>query len=318
MPMQIPTLNTWLRETNRGVFQMRDKLLVDIDKTLQEYNQAVSDYSRGWYAGDLRMCLDIWKKAQGPGDEWEEHPRNKQMVFSILDRELCLGGFPSKRYTQDSPMACNTRQGVLHFLSQSRVSNVPNNMLDLLYETNEQRKSVESAVKTVANDKSSNGNELVDAGKSFLEKLYEALKDFLSGLVDRISEATGKLAALAKAAVTQLCNYLPELLKELLGAILPQLGSVVKIAKNLKDATKAAWKYYSTADLERGVCSGHPQLIINSVRKHIRKKAKDKLEAGFVEAVKAGIGIANPLAGTIVSAIVSIYKYLKGIYDSLL
>lgn len=312
--MDIPSHQDWIKQTS--AMGWRGKELEALDHRVLRYGQAVSDYGREWEANEIRIAFDAWKAKIGK--DWKSSSRNKSRAFNKLDLALCqMGCDAAKAVGCDTAMAANLRQGTLYFLANCQSSLLPGDMGAFVNDQIDAGSDVHDLVQTarsqgvrstaVQGSSALVGAKGEEASKGFLKSLYDSLKDYLTNL----SGSAGEFAAQAVRAIVA---YLPELLKKILGAVLQNLGNVVDIVKNLAKAGKAAIATFSTRNLEDVILSGHPRNVIHAVRDQIKDNGMDGVKDAVKGALLTGIGVANPIAGTICSAIASVYKFVTDLY----
>lgn len=307
----------WMKKTAGGVVSIRGKELETIDKFLLRFERATTAYGREWEANEVRIAFDNYVRTH---PKWESSDRNKSRAFNDLNFGLGLLGLSQPlRAGQDPALAAHLRRGVLFFLSRLQSDLVPadwgnfindsleagSDMHDLVQTGRAQGgvKSTASAVKgTVlsgtSGEKSSDG---------FLKSVVEAVQQYLA-------QIAGPVNGLLREAVAAIANALPELLKTILGAMLQNLGAAVDIVRNLAKAGKAAVATFSSRHLEDGVMSGHPRTVVSSVRQQIKDHGYDGVKEAVKTALITGVGVANPIAGTVVSAIAAVYKFVTELW----
>ena len=124
----IPTLKVWLNNTNVN-FSIRGSKLRAIDAAIKRNETDNTNYMKKHptlghnppheeTTGNLHsisMALAAWKKAQGVGEKWKSHPRNKKGEFTklndILGRERHIG---TQSYYQNLSHA---RLGVIYLFA---------------------------------------------------------------------------------------------------------------------------------------------------------------------------------------------------------
>ncbi len=313
----IPRLDQWKKLTSLGPLKVRSRKLRRVDCRINAYHKAISDYGKDWEAREIRIALNQWKKSK---PDWNaEGGRNKNHAITQLESAVTARiGPPAARYS-DGEVARNLRYGVLHFLSHAKTDALPSHPAGLLNTLADAYSDFDDLRKTDVPtgwsfDKSSDqflgGKE---GGSGFLSKLHDTLKDMLWGLV----EAAGG-AELAKQAAQFVVNALPDVILKVLGGVLSQLGAVKDFVSGLSAAAKAAIKVWKTRNLEEGIISGHPRMVVNSVRDQIKAAGYDGVKEAVKAALVGGLGIAGAgVAGTIVSALMTLYSVVTGMFGHL-
>lgn len=315
--MTIPTLAEWKAATGLGVLSRRSNELLAIDDRIAAYHRAVSLYGRSWEAREIRIALDAWKAKRPAGQQWWKDERNQKLnggvgPFEALDDDRELPDSAAAR-TQDAELGERLRWVTLQFFGKCTTEAVPTDAKELL------TTYVDSAAAT---------HDLVNVGAAtrvevkprpvsietpadnFLEKINQGAVDLVKGIAAR-SGGSGYASTAASFVIARI----PEIVGIVLGSVLKQLKAVAEIAKNIKTAVSAAIAAWQTRELEDGILSGHPRLIVQSVREQIKDKGKKAVKDAVKTALIAGIGIANPIAGTVVHAIASLFSFLSELYQ---
>lgn len=307
----------WMRKTNAGVLAVRGKELEAIDKRLLRFERATTDYGKEWEGNELRIEFDLYAKKY---PNWKDSDRNKSGAFTDLDFSLKLMGLDAPLPVgQDSLMAVNLRQGVLYFLSHLKTDIAPSDWGGFVNDAIDGSSDVHDLVQTGkkqggvrdtlgAGAQGLKGVKGEDASDGFLKSLIASLQDYLKDIA-------GPVNGMMQEAVQAIARALPELVKSILGAILQNLGAALDIAGNLVKAGRAAVATFSSRHLEEGVMSGHPRIVVTSVRDQVKDSGWDAVKDAVKTALVTGINVANPIAGTVVSAIAAIYKFVTDLYS---
>ena len=118
----IPSLSVWLQNTNVR-FSVRGSKLRAIDNAIKRNDadhaaQRIKETTGNLHS--ISMALEAWKKAQGVGEKWKSHPRNKKGEFTklndILGRERHIG---TQSYHQNLSHA---RLGVIYLFAHLDVN----------------------------------------------------------------------------------------------------------------------------------------------------------------------------------------------------
>ena len=133
MTSEMSSLSVWLRNTSIR-FSVRGAKLRAIDSAIQRHEMASRVHmqkTKCWGVApepqnsfktneDIAMALTAWKKAQGSGEEWKVHPRNKTGEITKLNvnmgRERIL---PEKGY---EAALIHARLGIIYLFSRLNVN----------------------------------------------------------------------------------------------------------------------------------------------------------------------------------------------------
>lgn len=308
--------NDWMKKTSITL-GVRGKDLESVDKHLQRFHHATTDYGKEWEANEVRIALDIYFKKN---PKWKDSDRNKSGAFSKMDQDLSLMGLDTPQPAgQDGATATNLRLGVLYFLSNLKSDVVPadwstfiNDTLDASSDvhdalrTGQQQGGVRSTLGTAAGGLRGGGSD--DASNGFLKSLIENLQDY-------IAQIAGPMIDLARGAINAIVNLLPEIVKTMLGAVLQNLGAAIEITKNLVQAGRAAAGVFTSRHLEEGVMSGHPRIVVAAVREQIKDSGWDGVKGVVKTALLTGASAANPVLGAVASAVASVYKFITDLWS---
>ena len=318
--MTIPTLAEWKAATGLGVLSRRSDELLAIDDRIAAYHRAISGYGRSWEAREIRIALDAWKEKRPVGQQWWDDERNKKLAggvgpFEALDDARELPDSEAAR-GQDAERAERLRWVTLQFFGKCTTEAVPTDAKELLTTyvdtgaTTHDLVNVGAATRVDIKPLARPGVSVGDPADGFLDKINKGAVELVEGLAARSGD-TGYATAAAKFVIARI----PEIVGVVLASVLKQLKAVIDIAKNIKTAVSAAITAWQTRELEDGILSGHPRLIVQSVREQIKDKGKKAVKDAVKTALIAGIGIANPIAGTVVNAIASLYSFLSELYQ---
>jgi hypothetical protein len=303
----------WMRKTNAGVLAVRGKELEAIDKRLLRFERATTDYGKEWEGNELRIEFDIYARKY---PNWKDSDRNKSGAFTDLDFSLKLMGLDAPLPAgQDSLMAVNLRQGVLYFLSHLKTDIAPSDWGAFINDAIDGSSDVHDLVQTGKAQGGLRATAGATAQTSGPQGADGFLKSVIASLQDYLKDIAGPVNGLMLEAVRAIANALPELVKQVLGALLQNLGAALDIAGNLVKAGRAAVATFSSRHLEEGVMSGHPRIVVTSVRDQIKDSGWDAVKDAVKTALVTGINVANPIAGTVVSAIAAIYKFVTDLYS---
>jgi hypothetical protein len=304
----------WMTKTSVTI-GIRGKDLEAIDRRLLRFERAVSAYGKEWEANEIRIAFDNYVKKN---PTWATSERNKSGAFSKLDFDLKFMGLSAPLgANQDAELASHLRMGALFFLSRCKSDLVPADWGAFINDSVDASSDVHDLVQTgrakgVSGTAGAAGQALKgvkgdDASSGFLKSLVENIQGYLASIA-------GPVNGILKNALVALGNMLPELLKTILGAMLQNLGAAVEIMGNLVKAGRAAAATFSSRHLEDGVLSGHPRVVISSVREQIKGEGYDAIKDVVKTALITGINVANPIAGSVVSAIAAVYKFVTELY----
>jgi hypothetical protein len=318
--MIIPTHQAWLKQTNAGTFKPRSSELKAIDALIDAYHKANSPYGKEWNATELRIALDKWKKKKGA--DWQTDDRNKHGMIASLDAQL-----PAPKISSGSAegnTAKELRQAVLYFLANASTSPVPSNMMDFLQDGTDTSSDLQSAIQTGISgggrmDKSAfydKANKGGSFASDLVDKMIGYVKD-LAGYFATAAKALG-IADVAQQAAEFVIRGLPDLLVQVLGGLLSKVTTVVAVIKGLAQAGTAAVAIWRSRDCSKGILSGGPREIVDSVRQQIKedgyKGVKDTLKAAVLAGLSAIPG-AGDVVGAIASAIASVYAFVTKVFD---
>lgn len=306
----------WMKKTSITL-GMRSKELESVDKHLQRFHHATTDYGKEWEANEVRIALDLYFKKN---PKWQDSDRNKSGAFTKMDQDLRLMGLDAPQPAgQDGATATNLRLGVLYFLSNLKADVVPadwstfiNDTLDASSDvhdalrTGQQQGGVRSTLGTAASGLRGAGSD--DASDGFLKSLIANLQDYLAQIAAPVID-------LARGALNAIANLLPEIVKTMLGAVLQNLGAAIEITKNLVQAGRAAAGVFTSRHLEDGVMSGHPRIVVGAVREQIKDSGWDGVKGVVKTALLTGASAANPVLGAVASAVASVYKFITDLWS---
>jgi len=202
--------------------------------------------------------------------------------------------------------AINHREGILYVLSQCHTSINPGAPDSLINDGLDSASDLHSGVATIM----ARGGSLRGTSEDgFIDQVVGKLKEWIWWLV-----RTGNGDRFAVDAANWVVNRLPELVQQIAGGILSNLTDVYDIAKGLGGAAQAAYRHVRTHNYTAGIRSGHPRVIIQSVRDQLKDSLKDNLKGVVKTGAIAGVKVANPIAGAIVGAIASLYAFSKELW----
>jgi hypothetical protein len=302
----------WLRKTSGGTLAVRSKELEAIDKRLLRFERATSDYGKEWEANELRIEFDLYAKKN---PDWQTSIRNKQGAFTDLDFSLKLMGLEQPLPVgEDTAVATNLRLGVLYFLAKLKTDVAPSDWGSFINDAVDTSSDVHDAVATGRAQGGVRATAAASAKLSDTKASDGFLATLVSSLQDYLADIAGPVNGLLREAVQELARMLPELLKSILGALLQNLGAAIDIARNLVKAGRAAAATFSSRHLEEGVKSGHPRVVVAAVRTQIKDSGWEGVKDAVKTALVTGVSMANPIAGSVVSAIASVYKFVTELY----
>jgi hypothetical protein len=310
------TYQEWIKGTSAGMFSPRSSELKAIDQAFDKYEKAVTPYGKQWEAYETRIALEKWKKAKGP--DWKKSERNRTGLVEQLDRELPPVNAIGNGYGPGpSDPAENLRKGALFFLSRCTTLKEPNDLAEFFNDGTDASSDVQGLVDTGgASGWRVHGSEFYDKDNKkngFLESLSEKLIEYITELA-----VLAKVDEFAGDAARWVVKQLPELLVQIFAGILSKLTAVVEVGKGIAQAISAARGAWRTRLIEEGVMSGHPQIVVHSVREQIKDYGYDGLKsaakAGFLAGVAAIPG-AGTVLGVIANAIASVVSFVTKAFD---
>ncbi len=311
------THEEWIQGTQSGLFSPRSSELKAVDKALAAYQKATTPYGKDWESREVRIALEKWKKSHGP--TWKTSERNKTGLVERLDRELPLLRESGNGYRGaiDSETAQNLRKGVLFFLSKCQTSRMPSNMSDFMNDGTDTSSDMHAFVDTGgAAGWRAEGSAFYDKDNKkngFLESLSEKLIEYITELATMV-----KLDQYAGEAARWIVKNLPELLLQVFAGLLSKLTTAVDIGKGLVQALSAARGVWKTRLIEEGVMSGHPKIVVHTVREQIKNSGYKGIAGAAKAAMVAGV-TAIPGAGTVLAvianALASVIAFLYKVFD---
>ena len=323
----LPTLAEWKKSTTQGVFHKRGKHLAALDAAIDKYNQQTSDYGKKWQIEEVRIALDQWKAAKGregknaTENSWRTHPRNANGAMDKLDTLLPLPAPPPQAEVIEESTE-NLRKGTLFFLSRITTSHgVPSKILAVLKDGAVAGAAVKELVEAAQPDKVAEllndirENGLMNPDCGVEPPAPDSQNGIVAGIIESVKQLVAKLVEqfpgdAAEKAANWITEQTPEVVAEVLGSVCQHLGCAIAIAGNLKRAVSAAVDYFKTRDLESGLVSGQPKIVIESIREQIAMFGFQGLLLALEKALMAGIASANPAIGSIVGAIRSIMAFV--------
>lgn len=322
--MSIPGYRAWLSKTDAGAFAVRSSELRAVDEAILAYEKAGTPYGKEWTANELRIALEIWKKATGA--TWKASDRNKGKAVEQLDAALPA----SKKHrigsgsAQEGHTATELRHATLFFLANCSTSAIPRDVAGFLNDGTDTSSDVQAAVKTgdATGWRFYNGQfyDKANKGSSFLDDLIAKLNEYVKDLARYAAEAAAfiNVDGFIMEAADFIMKGLPDLLIQVLGAVLSRISKVVDVVKGLAQAGKAAVAVWNSRNLDKAILEGAPSAIITGVRDQIKNSGYDGVKSAIKAGVLAGLSAipgAGDVVGTIASAVASIYGFVTKVFD---
>jgi hypothetical protein len=322
--MSVPSHASWMKYTALGAFKARSSELKAIDVLLIDYEKAKSTYGKEWTANELRIALEKWKKALGAN--WKGDERNKSKIVEDLD--VNLPAAKTNRIGTGSAMEGETarqlRHATLFFLANASTTAVPKDVAGFLNDGTDTSGDVQKFEKTGESGgwQFRNGSFYDKSNKqnSFLDDVIARLNEYVKDLAEhaRAAGAFLNIDGIIGEAVAFIAAGLPDLLIQVLGALVSKISTVIAVVKGLAQAGKAAVAAWNTRNWETAILKGAPSEIMGSVREQIKNSGYDGVKAAIKAGVLAGLSAipgVGDVVGAIANAIASVYAFVTKIFD---
>jgi hypothetical protein len=315
--MSVLPYDDWMKQTNTGFTSVRSNEVRDIDTALLAYHRATTPYGREWQTNELRIALEKWKTKQGPN--WKSSERNKNKSFERLDTALpALKRRGNGYHTElEGESAENLRQAVLFFLMKSSTSPIPTDIASFLNDGTDTSSDLHAFVGTgeTGGWRAAQGKFYDKDNKQngFLADLSEKLIDYIKSLAESVG-----VDEFSTAAANWIVQQLPELLLKVFAGTLSKVTTVNEIRKGLQSAGKAAIATWKTRHCAEGIMSGHPRIVVESVRQQIKNSGYDGVKSAVKVAFLAGLTFvpaAGEILSTIANAVASVWAFVTKVFD---
>ncbi len=345
-PGKSPYINfkAWMADTHLRI-KPRSSAIKRVDLAIQNYEEGIKKfytsvstfelsrmskgnfdtllYKEKWYLTEIIIALGDWKKIKG--NNWKSSSRNAKGAITKLDETLNRAlphSSQSLIAPPDESFAANARTGILYFLSRSTTFGMPLDPVKLLSDAAFVGADVQHLVtigKASTADKIASGltsgstssssfaNEVNNIG--FLNEVYNAVVGWLK------EKMKGDLVSGIASEIAQLMGKIPQMIGMIFSGVLSELSNVVGIGRNLVSAISAYSTYRNRDELEEGVVSGHPKIIIESVYEQIKESIKNSGSEILLSGLKIGVNIASAGAGVILNALASFIMFISNIYQ---
>ena len=141
------------------------------------------------------------------------------------------------------------------------------------------------------------------------------LNEYIKDLAGYAREAASflNIDGIINEAVAFISAGLPDLLIQILGALLSKITTAIAVVKGLAQAGKAAVATWRTRNWDQAVLKGAPSEIMSAVREQIKNSGYDGVKAAIKAGVLAGLSAipgAGDVVGAIANAIASVYAFV--------
>lgn len=308
--IDIPLLKDWKARTSAGTLTSRHSKLIKVDESIDLYHNAVDMEARDRALAKLFMDFFKYKDSH---KAWKTDPRNKthgelQKLDDFLNAWIQRDEKQLSEATIPLEEMIIWRQGVCFALSKLEVVGY----YDLTWE-NIKHTSVSGYNGITAVNKAVNKAVDVAAGKHIaldggvVSSVTDSIKEFLSHLAGSHSNS-GDSSHLTSVIV----SGLPEILKNIGGAIASTGLAPLAIVAEVRKAVKAAMLYHNTADLGAGVHEGSPRDIVESVRSQTFEKIMTSIKTAIKKALSA---VAHLIPfGALIDAFRAVYEFISALW----
>lgn len=294
----------WLRRTAVRI-GMRSKELQDIDRLLLDYGRISTSWRQGqeWKGKFLREKFDAYT-LKNP--KWQTSDRNANRAMSELDEQMDRCGYTQAE--RDPAGALAMRYYTLRFLAHVEVD-APLNLAEIINSLIDGSSDLNDAAKTIVAE----GRGLAAAAGGGADASKGLLSTLVSSLGDLLKELCAKMGEFGVMLLRAISTRLADIVLKVFGAALAQLGAVIDLGKNLAAAVKAAAQVYHSRHLVAATIPGQPRTIVKAVRDQVIGEGKDAMYGAIWTAINIGLNATMPIAGCIMKALVSVYKFIADI-----
>ena len=308
------TYEEWIRGTNTGLLAIRSKELVAVDKAFLAYTRATTPYGKEWEAREARIALEQWKAKQ---PNWRASDRNRHRTVDRLDLLLPRPTLMGNGYGGEGEVITSLRYGTLYFLANARTSALPTDLMGFLNDGTDTSSDLHTFIDTSSASgwRFQNGSYYDPENKKngFLESVSEVLIEYINELAAFVHASSWVVPA-AEWIVKQL----PQLLMAVLAGLASKLTAVLEVASGLRTAARAAVGNWKARQVEAGVLSGQPRVVIQSIREQIKESGYDGLKSAFKAGALAALTMipgAGTVVGAVASALASLWAFVTKVMD---
>jgi hypothetical protein len=298
----------WKLRTSAGTFTRRHGDLEKVDNCIAFYHSTVDLQSEDGAVLELIKAFDKYK---GSHRAWETDPRNKTHgELKKLDEFLEEWKEKHKKQLSEACIPSEDmviwRKGVCYSLSKFEVEGYYELTWTNIKNTAVSGYNGSSAVNKVV-DAAAGKHVALDGGLT--SSITDSIKEFLKHLAG--SDSSGSSADTSNLS-NAILSGLPDILKNIGGAIASSPLDALKIVKDIRTAINAALLHHKTADLGAGVHAGSPRDIVESVRSQTLEKMVAAIKSAIKNALKS---VANLIPfGAIISAFTAVYEYISALW----